>query len=85
MPVQDEAEDGRRDQEQREEREEAVVGDRRREVAALVVGVLLAHGQRKAEPAMPLLEAVEGPVPLGESWHAQATLDVFALVRSIRV
>jgi hypothetical protein len=37
-------------------------------VAALVVGVLL-HRERKPEPAMTLLEPIEGAVPAAEAAH----------------
>jgi hypothetical protein len=69
VPAKDEAEHGREDEQEREDREEGVVGDRGREVAALIVGVLQQHREREAEPAMPLLEAVEGAVALAESAH----------------
>jgi len=69
MPLEDEAEHGREDEQQREDREEAVVGDRRGVVAALVVGVLLQHRERKANRRVPLLETIECPVPAAESAH----------------
>jgi hypothetical protein len=69
VPAKDEAGHGRKHQQKREDGEEGVIGDRGRQVATLVVGVLLQHRQRKAEPAMPLLEAVEGAVALAELAH----------------
>ena len=47
------------DEQQREDREERVVRDARGQVAALILGELLAHGEREAEHRVPLLEAVE--------------------------
>ena len=47
MALENEAEHRREDEQQREDREEAVVGDRGGVVAALVVGVLLKHRERK--------------------------------------
>lgn len=78
VTLQDEAKRGREDKQQREDREEAVVGDRRGVVAALVVGVLLQHLERKADGAMPLLEAVEGAVSVPGSAH------FFRTPRSVR-
>jgi hypothetical protein len=75
VPLQDEAEQRGQHQQQREEREEAVVGDRRRQVATLVVGVLQQHGEREAEPPVPLLEAIEGAVSLAESAHAGLSVE----------
>ena len=69
VPAQDEAEHRRQDEQEREDRKEGVVGNRGREIAALVVGVLLQHRERKAEPAMPLLEAIKGAVSLAEPAH----------------
>ena len=69
MPLQNEAEHGRQDEQEREDRKEAVVGDCRRQVAALIVGVLLQHGEREAEPTMTLLETIEAPVSLAEPTH----------------
>ena len=51
VAAEDVAEQRREHEQQREDREEAVVGDRRGEIAALVVGVLLADGEREAQPA----------------------------------
>ena len=68
--VQREAEDRHEDEQQREEREEPVVRDRRGEVAALVVGVLLPDREREPEPRVPLLVAVEGAIPPAEAAHA---------------
>jgi hypothetical protein len=51
---------------QREDREEAVVGDR---CGVVVVGVLLQHRERKADGAMPLLKPIEGAVPGAEAAH----------------
>src|SRR5205823_471671 len=48
VAVKDETEHSRQDEQKRKDREEAVVGDRGRQVAALVVGVLLQHSERKA-------------------------------------
>src|SRR3990172_12908162 len=58
------------DEQEREDGEEAVVRDGGRQVAALVVGVLLQHRERKTEPRVPLLEAVEAAVSLTESAHS---------------
>lgn len=60
--AQHEAEPGREDKEEGEDREESVVGDRGDQVAALVVGVLLTNRQHKAQPPPPLLEAIESLV-----------------------
>jgi hypothetical protein len=70
MPLKDEPEHGRENEQQRKDREEAVIGDRRRQVAALVVDVLLQHRKREAQPPMPLLEAIEGAIPLPEPAHS---------------
>ena len=59
----------REDQQQREDREKAVVGDRGRQVGALVVGVFLQQREREAEPRVPLLEPVDGAVSLLEPAH----------------
>jgi len=69
MALENEAEHSRENEQQREDREEAVVGDRRGVVAALIVGVLLQHRKRKTQPTMPLLEAIERAVPAAESAH----------------
>src|SRR4051812_5583338 len=55
----DEPEDGHEQEQEREQREEPVVGDQRREVGPLVVGELVDDGQGEAEPAVPALAAVE--------------------------
>jgi hypothetical protein len=69
VTLENEAEHGREYKQQREDREEAVVTDRRGVVAALVVGVLLQHREWEAEPAMPLLKPIEGAVSLAEAAH----------------
>lgn len=69
VTLEDEAEHRREHEEQREDREEAVVGDRGGEVGSLIVGVLLQHRERKAEGAMPLLEAIERAVSGAEAAH----------------
>src|SRR4029079_7393586 len=70
MALQDAPEHGREHEQQRKDGEEAVIGDRRRQVAALVVSVLLQHRKRKTKPAMPLLKAIEGAIPLPEPAHS---------------
>ena len=69
VTLENEAKHRREDKQQRKDGEEAVVGDRRGEVAALVVGVLLHHRERKADGAMPLLKAIEGTVAGAEAAH----------------
>jgi hypothetical protein len=66
VTLENETEHRRQDEQQREDREEAVVGDRRGVVAALIVGVLLQHRKRETQPTMPLLEAIKGAVPAAE-------------------
>jgi hypothetical protein len=55
------AEHGDQDQQQRQEGEEAVVGEQGGEVAALVVAELLHHRERDADPGVLLLVAVDAP------------------------
>src|SRR5665213_3242356 len=74
MPLQNEAERADQDEQQREDREESVVRDRRREIAALVIGVLLPDRERKAQPAVALLEAIEPVVAHSEPRHAYIIL-----------
>jgi hypothetical protein len=69
VALENEPEHGREDEQQREDREEAVVGDRRGVVAALIVRVFLQHRKRESQPTMPLLEAIKGAVPLSEPAH----------------
>ena len=69
MALENEAEHSRENEQQREDREEAVVGDRRGVVAALIVRVLLQHRKRKTQPTMPLLEAIERAVPAAKGAH----------------
>ena len=64
-----EPEDRHEYEQQREEREERVVGDQRREVAGLVVAELLDHGDRKRGDAVAPLKSVEG-LQRGERIHA---------------
>jgi hypothetical protein len=45
------------------------ISDRGRQVAALIVGVLLQDRERKAKSAMPLLKAIEDAVSLAEPAH----------------
>ena len=47
------------DEQQREDREERVIGDAGGQVAALILGELLAHREREGEHPVALLEAVE--------------------------
>jgi hypothetical protein len=54
------AEHGDEPQQQREQREKAVVGQQRGVLAGLVVAELLGHADREAEHAVPLLELVDG-------------------------
>ena len=54
-----EAEHGHEQQQQREQRGEAVVGDQRRELPGAVVAELLDHRRGKAQPRAALLDAVE--------------------------
>ena len=61
VALEDEAEHGHEDQQQREEREERVIGDQRGQAPALVVAELLDHGHRHRQPRAALLEAVKGP------------------------
>ena len=56
-------------EEQREDREERVIGDARGEVAALVLGELLPHRERKCQRAVALLQAVEPRDDAGEGAH----------------
>jgi hypothetical protein len=63
------SEHGRQDEQQRKDREEPVIGDRRSQVATLIVAVLLQHREWEAKPATALLEAVEGAVSVPESAH----------------
>jgi len=60
VPGEHEAEDGQEEQEEGEDREEPVVGDQRREVAALVVAVFVDDRDRKAQPPVGALVAVDG-------------------------
>jgi hypothetical protein len=59
IAVQHQAEDRHKQQQQREQRQEPVIGDQRREVAALIVGELVDDRDREADPAMAALEAVQ--------------------------
>ncbi len=56
-------------EQQREDREERVVGHARGQVATLVVGELLAHREREAEHGVPLLHAVEAVHAALEETH----------------
>src|SRR6185437_1348268 len=67
MMFEHEAKHGREYEQQREDREKAVVGDRGGEIAALIVGVLLQDREREPQPPMPLLETIKRAVPLAES------------------
>jgi len=60
VAVENEAQDRHKHHEQRKQREEAVVGDERGEVAALVVAELLDDGHGHGEGWVPTLEAVKG-------------------------
>jgi hypothetical protein len=66
VPGQRKAQDGRQQQQQGEEREQAVIGHQRGIAPCLVVAEFLNHGPRKREHCMALLEAVGAPgLPLG--------------------
>ena len=69
MALEHVAEHGHEHEQQREEREEGVVGDQRGQPAGLVVGELLQHRERNREPAMPLLPAIE-PADRAQKIHA---------------
>ena len=58
--LENEAEYGHQHQQQREQREEGVVGDERREIGGAVVEELAHHRHRKRDGAVPPLPAVEG-------------------------
>jgi hypothetical protein len=57
--LQDETEDGRRDDQQRKDRDERVVRQDGRQVWPVVVEVLVDHGDRKPDDPMPPLIAVD--------------------------
>ena len=57
-PLQHEAEDRHQQEQQREQRQEPVVGDQRSQVGALVVAELVDHGDGEAQPAMTALVGV---------------------------
>ena len=57
--LQHEPEDRREQEEQRKQRQEAVEGDQRGKVHALVVVKLVDHGQRRTGPLVPPLEVVQ--------------------------
>jgi len=59
VPGQDVAEDRGQQEQQREQRDERVVGDQRSEIVALVVEELVEHGQRVPGRGMALLESVQ--------------------------
>lgn len=59
IPLEHEAEDGHQQEQQREQRQEPVVGDQRRQVGTLVVAELVGHGERKAQPAVTALVGVD--------------------------
>ena len=58
IPLQHEAEDGHEQEQQREQRQEPVVGDQRRQVGALVVAELVDHREGEAQPAVTALVGV---------------------------
>jgi hypothetical protein len=60
-PVEHEPDHGHGHQQQREQREEPVVGQQRGPLAALVLPVLLDHGHREGQQPVPLLEVVDRP------------------------
>jgi hypothetical protein len=63
-------EQGGEHQQEREQRQEAVVGQQRGVLAGLVVAELLDHADRHGEEAVALLEPVGGPEePLDVSSH----------------
>lgn len=78
VAVQGEAEDGDQQQEHREEREEAVVGDQRGQVRALVLDELVDHGDGVARPPVAALIAVES------AQHAQARRPVWSQRHPVR-
>ena len=59
LAAQDQAQDRGAQQHQREDRDEGVVGQRRREVGTLVVEVLVDHRQGEAEDGVAALERVD--------------------------
>ncbi len=67
VALQDEAEDRHEHEQQREQRDEAVVGDQRGELSGLVVAELLDHGRDEADPRAPLLAAVERAQAVGDA------------------
>src|SRR5947209_17222063 len=67
VALQDEPQNRDEDEQQREQRDEGVVGDQRRELARLVVRELLDYGDHEAQPPTSLLEAVEGVQPVPEA------------------
>ena len=75
----DQPEDTDEREQQREHREESVVGDERGQVAGLVVTELLEHREGEGQPVLSLLEvieAIEGPYDSGTALEAEGiTLD----------
>src|SRR5260370_32717046 len=67
MSLQSEAEDGDEDEQQWEQRQEAVVRDQTREAPAVVLTEFLDHGQREAEPAVSLLISIQRGEPPGHA------------------
>lgn len=72
MPGQQEAEHRDEDEQQWEQREKAVPGKQRGEVAALVVAELLDDPDGEPEPTVGLLVAVDAPQRLLHQVHAAA-------------
>ncbi len=69
-------------EQQREQRDEPVVGDQRRELAGLVVAELLDHRRGEAEPAVALLEAVQRLEMTGEAhWEGGLSEEASDMVR----
>jgi hypothetical protein len=62
VAAQNETKHGREHKQEREDREEPVVGDGCGQVAALVVPVLLPDSEGKPEQPMPLLESIKPTV-----------------------
>jgi len=69
VALEHEPEHGHGYQQQREQRQEPVIGEQRRPVAGLVLPVLLGHRHREGQPPLPLLPVVGGPQPALELFH----------------
>ena len=85
VALEDEAEDRHEYQQQREQRDERVVGDQRGELTGLVVAELLDHADEEAESWAALLAAIERlemvgeahlSAPSGSRWCGAATASI---------